>query len=160
MIAWVRIDDRLIHGQVVEGWIPYLKVNHVVVVSEAAAADETQKLLMRIGLPESIGLEVLGVDAARARLLAESDPDKQVLVLAPSPREVLELMTGGLKAESVNVGGLHYSVGKVQLGRAIFLNQEDRDALLAIAGRGAQLDARGVPLDRRSNLLSLLKDGA
>lgn len=160
MIAWIRIDDRLIHGQVVEGWIPHLKVNHVVVVSDAAAADETQKLLMRLSLPDAIGLEVLGLEEARRRLSAESDPARQVLVLAPSPREILGLLEAGIAASAVNVGGLHYSVGKVQLGRAIFLGTEDREALLAIAGRGVALDARGVPLDRRTNLLALLKDGA
>ncbi len=160
MISWVRIDDRLIHGQVVEGWIPYLKVNHVVVVSDQAAADETQRLLMRICLPDALSLDVLSVAEAGSRLAGVLNGDKKTLVLAPSPHEILKLLEAGLAVDAVNVGGLHYSVGKVQLGRAIFLGGEDRAALLAIAGRGVRLDARGVPRGKRADRLALLRDGA
>ena len=59
MAAFIRIDDRLIHGQVVEGWVPHLKAKHVVVASDDAAGDETAFALMRMALPERIHLAVL-----------------------------------------------------------------------------------------------------
>ena len=54
MLSLVRIDDRLVHGQVVEGWIPFLRADVVVVASDSAAADETQVALMRLALPDEV----------------------------------------------------------------------------------------------------------
>ena len=63
-VALVRIDDRLVHGQVVIGWIPHLNATEILVVSEAAAKDPMQRALMEIALPEGVGLKVMGFTEA------------------------------------------------------------------------------------------------
>ena len=63
-ITLVRIDDRLVHGQVVEGWLPFLRAQRVLVVSDAAASDETQVMLMQLALPDEVELTVLPVAEA------------------------------------------------------------------------------------------------
>lgn len=155
-VALVRIDDRLIHGQVVEGWIPYLGAEEVLVVSNAAVADDTQAALMRLALPESVGLEVLSVEqAARHSGLAVGYP-RRVLVLSPGPGEVLGLLERGVSIARVNVGGLHYTAGRVHLGKAVFLSEEDRRALREISRRGAKLEGRALPSDREMDLLEMI----
>jgi len=129
-LVLVRIDDRLIHGQVVEGWVPFLKVDIVIVVSDAAAADEIQTALMKMALPPSVGLLVLPVGEAAASLKSPHLAQRSALVLVPGPAEALALVEKGLKVDLVNVGGLHYTVGKVQLRRALFLDEKDRIAPL------------------------------
>ncbi len=159
-IVLVRIDDRLIHGQVVIGWIPHAKAEVVLVASDAAAADETQALLMRMAVPESIELRVETVEGA-ARTLAESGADpRRVLVLAPGPAEVLRLLERGAVFTDVNVGGLHHTAGRVQLGKAIFLSEDDKDALRRIARRGVALEGRALPGDRPDDILELLGGAA
>lgn len=155
-IVLVRIDDRLIHGQVVESWIPYLKATEIVVASEEAVADETRKTLMRLSLPEDVGLKVLGVSAAIAYLSENKESSKRILVLVPGPGEMLALVSAGLGIEAVNIGGLHYSTGKMQIGRAIFLSEEDSRNLKEIAAKGVKLEGRGVPSDKEMNLAQLL----
>jgi len=157
-VCLARIDDRLVHGQVVEGWIPHLRAERVVVVSDAAAHDETQLALMRMALPDDIDFEALSVDeAARNPAVLESD-GKRTLLLAPGPLEILGLLERGVNLARVNVGGLHYSAGKVQLGKAIFLSEEDRRALQRISRRGVVLEGRATPADREVDLLALLED--
>ncbi|MFA6315792.1 MAG: PTS sugar transporter subunit IIB [Elusimicrobiota bacterium] len=158
-IALFRIDDRLVHGQVVEGWLPHLKAVEVVVVSDAAAKDETQSLLMRIALPDEVGLKVLRVDEAVPYLDSCSAAAHRVLVLAPGPRQILGLLERGMRMETVNVGGMHYSAGKVQLGKAIFLSDEDKQALSEIGRRGVRLEGRAVPGEPEADLLELLGGG-
>jgi len=63
-LSLVRIDDRLVHGQVVEGWVPHLKAQQVLVVCDSAAADELQVALMRLALPDAVGLEALSTRAS------------------------------------------------------------------------------------------------
>jgi len=154
-IALVRIDDRLIHGQVVIGWIPQLKAQAVVVAADAAASDETQTELMRMAMPEGVELLVLGVAEAARRIQADGDP-RRVLVLTPGPREALALLEAGVRFTVVNVGGLHYTAGRVQLGKAIYLSVEDREALRSLARKGVTLEGRALPGDSALDVLEML----
>ena len=157
-LSLVRIDDRLIHGQVVEGWLPALSACRVLVVSDQAAVDATQAALMQMALPESVGLEICSVkDAPEAVRRAAAGPEP-VLVLAPGPAEVLALLRAGVRLEAVNVGGLHYAAGRVQLGKAIFLGEEDLRDLKAIADQGVRLEGRAVPSDTSQDIMGLIQD--
>lgn len=156
-LSLVRIDDRLVHGQVVEGWLPWLKATRVMVVSDAAAGDPTQCALMRLALPEGVALEILPVREAATAVRRAAAGRESVLVLAPGPAEVLALMEDGLRLEAVNVGGLHYAAGRVQLGKAIFLSAEDVAALEAISRRGVRLEGRAVPAEPPADVIGLLK---
>jgi PTS system mannose-specific IIB component len=156
-ITLFRIDDRLVHGQVVEGWIPYLKVDLVAVVSDAAAADPVQTALIKMALPPSVGLLSLTLAQAPEALQSPAAQSRRILVLVPGPCEALALLEKGVTVDHVNVGGLHFTVGKVQLGRAIFLSDNDKQALMAIARRGVRLEGRPLPSDPEENLAAILE---
>lgn len=156
-LSLVRIDDRLVHGQVVEGWLPWLKATRVLVVSDASAEDPVQCALMRLALPDGVELEILPVRAAAEAVQRAAAGRESVLVLAPGPREVLALVEGGVRLEAVNVGGLHYAAGRVQLGKAIFLSAEDVAALEALSRSGVRLEGRAVPAEPPSDVVGLLK---
>jgi|CXWL01.1.fsa_nt_gi mannose/fructose/N-acetylgalactosamine-specific phosphotransferase system component IIB len=156
-VTLLRIDDRLIHGQVVEGWVPFLKADLVVVVSDSAAEDEVQSALMKMALPPAVGLVVTRVDEAQEALSSPQISERRALVLVPGPAEALALLEKGLKVDRINVGGLHYTVGKVQLGKALFLDDKDRAALRALAARGVRLEGRSLPNDPEDNLLAAME---
>lgn len=156
-VTLLRVDDRLIHGQVVEGWVPFLKVDLVVVVSDSAAGDEVQSALMKMALPSSVGLLVLRVADAAAALSSSQMSTRKALVLVPGPSEALSLVESGLMVERINVGGLHYTVGKIQLGRALFLDEKDRLALRALAAKGVRLEGRALPADAEEDLTAALE---
>lgn len=157
-IVLVRIDDRLIHGQVVIGWIPHLRVNMVMVVSDAVAADETQVALMRMAMPERVSLVVLPVMPAAQRIRTDTIADCRALILTPGPLEVLRLLEAGAEFKAVNVGGLHYTAGRVQLGRAIFLSADDRVALRALCRRGVNMEGRALPGDAALDVVEMIGD--
>ena len=156
-VTLLRIDDRLIHGQVVEGWVPFLKVDLVVVAADAAASDEIQTALMKMALPASIGLLVAPVAEAAVALKSPQLAARSALVLVPGPAEALALVEKGVNVDRVNVGGLHHTVGKVQLGRALFLDEKDRLALKALAAKGVRLEGRALPADAEENLTAVLE---
>ncbi|MFH1725176.1 MAG: PTS sugar transporter subunit IIB [Elusimicrobiota bacterium] len=156
-IVLARIDDRLIHGQVVEGWLPALKVRRVVVVCDDAEGDPTQTALMQLCLPESVALEVRSVKDGPEALRRADSAAERTMVLVPGPSEMLALLEGGARLESVNVGGLHYVAGTVRLGKAIFLSAEDVRALEAIAARGVRIEGRAVPTESPSDVMALIR---
>lgn len=156
-VTLLRVDDRLVHGQVVEGWVPHLRADLVAVVSDAAAADPVQSALMKMALPPSVGLLVLALQGAAAALSAPAMAARRALVLVPGPGEALALLEAGLAVDRVNVGGLHFTVGKVQLGRALFLDEKDKASLRAIAARGVRLEGRPLPSDPEEDLSAALE---
>lgn len=155
----VRIDDRLVHGQVVAGWIPYLRAELVIVASDSAAADPTQVTLMRLALPDAVALEVLPVQEAARHPSLRGDSPKKTLVLAAGPQETLKLLEEGAVFSVVNVGGLHYTAGRVQLGKAIFLSEGDKQALREISRRGVKLEGRALPGERTVDILEMIGEG-
>lgn len=155
-IELVRIDDRLIHGQVVVGWLPHLRAQEVVVVSEAAAKDPTQVTLMQLALPDNVDLRCLSTHEAVAHLAGPEIAAKRLLVLTPGPFEVLGLLDKGARFSHVNVGGLHYTAGRVQLGKAIFLSELDKEALREIGRRGVRLEGRAIPGDAEIDILKMI----
>ena len=156
-LSFVRIDDRLVHGQVVEGWIPHLRTELVIIASDLVVNDETQRLLMRLALPESVFLEVLSVAQAAQHPALAGSCESRALILAPGPHEVLNLLKNGAKFKQVNVGGLHYTAGRVQLGKAIFLSEEDKRDLREISRCGVRLEGRALPGDREIDLLEMIE---
>lgn len=155
-VELVRIDDRLVHGQVVVGWIPVIKASAVLVVSNSASTDPTQVTLMQLALPEGVSLRCLSISDAAAFVRAEEAQKERLLVLAPSPFEVLGMLDRGATFAKVNVGGMHYTAGRVQLGRAIFLSELDKEALREIGRRGAKLEGRAVPSDKELDILQMI----
>jgi len=156
-IALLRVDDRLVHGQVVEGWLPSLKADLILVASDSAAADPISSALMKMAMPPAVGLLVLGVAAAAEALASPQMAARRALVLVPGPAEALALLKKGVAVDRVNVGGLHFTIGKVQLGRALFLDEKDKDALRDIAKRGVRLEGRPLPSDPEEDLAPMLR---
>lgn len=151
-----RIDDRLIHGQVVEAWVPHLKTDEIVVVSDEVASDETRRMIMRFSTPEGVELKILGTGEA-FKYLDGAPSAVNILVLLPGLKEAADMISRGLKIRSLNIGGLHYSAGKnFSIGKAIFLSEEDRGYLKFLSGAGVELEGRGVPTDKPIDLMEAL----
>lgn len=157
MLTLYRVDDRLVHGQVAEGWVPHLKAEELAVVSDEIAADELRMSIMRFATPEGVDLKVLTVDEAAAYLPGAAAAARKVLVLLPGLTEALALLDKGIKIPSLNIGGMHYSAGKnLSIGKAIFLSDTDCAALKTLAAAGVAIEGRGVPSDKPLDLMSAI----
>lgn len=155
-VSLFRVDDRLIHGQVVESWVPHLGAGEIVVASDEIAGDETRQLLMRFAVPEGVELRIMTLDEA-APYIKSGASDRKTLVLIPGIREMAELLDRGVKPASVNVGGMHYSAGRnMSIGKAIFLSDADCADLKKLAAAGISLEGRGVPSDKPFDLVEAI----
>lgn len=156
-IILYRVDDRLVHGQVVEGWVPHLQAGELAVVSDELSGDEMLRTIMRFATPEGVELKVLTVAEAAAYLPEAEKSPRKVLLLLPGLAEAVKLTEAGFKIPSLNIGGMHYSAGKnLSIGKAIFLNDQDCAALKALAAAGIAIEGRGVPSDTPLNLMEAI----
>ena len=157
MLILYRVDDRLVHGQVAEGWVPHLKADELAVVSDEIAADEMRRDIMRFATPEGVDLKIMTVADAAVYLPAAQVSARKVLLLLPGLAEAVALVGKGLKIPALNIGGMHYSAGKnLSIGKAIFLSDQDCAALKVLAGAGIIIEGRGVPSDSPVDLIAAI----
>ncbi len=153
----VRIDDRLIHGQVATRWTKETRVSRIIVVSDAVAADDVRKTLLKEVAPPGVTAHVVDI-AKMLRVYANPKyAGERVMLLFTNPTDVLRAIEGGLKIDSVNIGGIAYREGKTMVTNAVSVDQQDIDAFNQLAAMGIELEVRKVSSDTRVGMIDLLK---
>ncbi len=157
-----RIDDRLIHGQVVLGWARPLDVQLIVVVDDELAVSEWEQELYRMAVPPEMDVRFASVDDA-ARMHAGLVAGRaRAIVLAgdvTTMRRFVDAVRASgtaAKISGVNVGGVHHRAGRVQRMRYVFLTPDEEAALRALAASGVQVTAQDVPAAKPVTLFDVL----
>ncbi|WP_251716422.1 PTS sugar transporter subunit IIB [Lactobacillus agrestimuris] len=151
-----RIDSRLLHGQVATGWIPAMKPDRVIVVSDSVAKDELRKSMIREAAPA--GVKAHTVPLKKMEEIAK-DPrfgDTHALLLFENPEDVLRAIKAGVDIKEVNVGSMSYSEGDVNANNVLSMNQKDVDTFRELEKMGVKFDVRKVPSDSPSNMDAIL----
>jgi mannose/fructose/N-acetylgalactosamine-specific phosphotransferase system component IIB len=151
-IVLVRVDQRLLHGQVVEGWVPFLKVDTVVVADDLSASDPLVGLAMTAACPAKVKLSVLKVADAAAAVTAGNLPGTRTLVLVSSVAVLNALWKQGARASAVNVGNVPIGPGRKRVTMSVALSAEELAQLEEVAATGAQVEARAVPKEKAADL--------
>ena len=150
MISWSRIDSRLIHGQVIEAWLPFLKVDRVVVADEAVAHDDLAKAAYEMAVPPEVEVVLAPADKLDFRAL---DADKvRTLVLFRDVRAAVVAREHGLPNGTLNLGNVHAGPGRVAVSRSVFLDDIDRVALAQLSASGMTVQVQAVPSEATQSL--------
>ena len=150
-----RIDDRLIHGQVVVGWGQPLDIGFIVLVDDEVASSEWEQELYRMGVPPEMDVYFLAVTDAIEQLNRYRGDARHGILLTGDIDSMRQLVNGGGIA-SVNLGGIHHRAGRTQRLRYIFLSPDEETALRELAARGIAVSAQDVPGARPVPLDDLL----
>jgi mannose/fructose/sorbose-specific phosphotransferase system IIB component len=156
-IELIRIDDRLVHGQVVAGWVKAIKANHIMVVNDKVAQDQMQRVLLSMAVPGNLKLSVMSIAEAAAVLKAGIPDNDRLIILLNSPADALALVEKAVPVKSINVGGIHYCEGKKQILKAVCVDMVDIEALYQLERLGIELEGRIVPTDERINIMDSVR---
>jgi mannose/fructose/N-acetylgalactosamine-specific phosphotransferase system component IIB len=144
-VALYRIDDRLIHGQVVVGWGQPLGLGFVALVDEAVRASEWEQELYRMGVPPSVEVWFAGVEEAVAAV-GDWEADPRVGIMLTGDIATMAAVCAGAPAiRSVNVGGIHFRPGRTERLRFVYLSDEEAASLRALGATGVAITAQDVP---------------
>ncbi len=144
-LVMIRIDDRLIHGQVVVGWGSVLKPDRILLCSDEVAMVEWQKTIYLSAVPEPLAASVLTLEDTVKALSSNEFGDEKVLLLVDSPKSIIYLVENGVDIKEVNVGGMHFKPGKNQISPFIFVDQEDVANFKILCDKNIKLEGRDVP---------------
>lgn len=157
-IVLFRVDERLIHGQVIVGWGAELHPDRIVVVDDEIAASAWEQELYAMGLPTDVTPTFEAVDAARGHLAGWRSDGERVLILTRDIATMHRLAEGGsMRGDEVNIGGIHYAPGREAILPYVYLSGDEIDHINALSGEGVRITARDLPAARRVDLKELLQ---
>lgn len=155
-IVGVRIDGRLVHGQVANLWTPKLQVDRIIVIDEAASTDDIQKSGLRMATPMTTRLSVLNYKVAADHIKNERYGKQRVFLVAKKPQEYLKLLDEGVELASINVGTMSQTPTTKAVTKQINVEQEDIEVFNKIAEKGVELTAQLTPSDESHDFMKLL----
>lgn len=158
-VTVMRIDDRLIHGQIVTRWIDYAEAKRILVVDDKATADPMQQMLLKLAVPSGVKLEIL-TKADGLKRINEDQTKENVLLLMRNPAEANRFLEMGFAIDRINVGNISNSkseTGRKKMLDYIYLEKQDVEAMQALIDKGVALDVRAIPTERTKDGAELLK---
>ena len=143
-IKVIRIDDRLIHGQIVQGWLKTVQIDKILIVSDEVANDEMQQILLSMAVPSSVKLVIKSIKDASYEILNDVYEKDELMILFSNPQDIVRVIDNGIKFQSVNIGGMHYSHGKKQILPNLSVDEKDVKAFLRLIENGVELESRAL----------------
>ena len=153
----VRIDDRLIHGQVVVGWTRSAGVTCILVADDAVAKDKIQSSIMKMASPAGLRTEFLAVGDAAEKIAAGAYEDENLMILVRGPKAVLDLIDKGVGIPSLNIGNLRSAPGKKKLLSHVYTVPEEIEYWKELDRRNVKMTAQILPDQGKTDFNQVLK---
>jgi mannose/fructose/N-acetylgalactosamine-specific phosphotransferase system component IIB len=157
-IVLARIDNRLIHGQVLESWVPYVNADCIVVANDQVAGNAFQKLLMEAAVPRGIRIIIDTVEKVADMFSTSELIDRKVLLLLASSQDALAIHRRGVGCGKLNLGNMHGGQGKQRVTCTIALDPADVDNLRLLEVDGVRVVSQCIPSDRELDWKKLIQN--
>ena len=141
----IRVDDRLIHGQVVVGWGYQINPDLFVIVNDEVAANDWEQELYSMGVPETADVEFKTVDDAAQSIDEWANSSRRTVVLVSDVASLTRLCDGASTIRRVNLGGIHHEGSRRHCLPYLFLDDAEVDQLRSLAARGLEITAQDLP---------------
>lgn len=155
-LVLVRIDDRLIHGQVTVGWGSFLNPDRILLVSDEIANNDWEKELYESCVPFNMKVSILTVEKAAEALKENTYREDRTILLAENPKIIVDLVNLGAELKQVNIGGMHHKPEKKKLLSYVFVDHQDTEYLKSLLTSGIELVCQDLPQAKKENLADLL----
>lgn len=156
-IVLVRVDDRLIHGQVALGWTRTVGATHIVVANDEVANDKTQVMLLKMASPTGVKASILSVEDAAKKLVAKAFKRDKVLVLVRDAKSLLRLMDGGVALPQVNIGNVRITPERERIIKEVAATPDEMADWKELDNRNVQLEAMWLPNSKSVNFNDIIK---
>lgn len=148
----IRVDDRLIHGQVATRWSTGLRVNRIMVIDDTVAANDTEKAILRMAAPAGVNTSILGFDKAVANIQNGNYEGQRVMLIVKSPVTLVKMLEAGVELLPVNIGNLSNRPGTTQYKKSVSMTPEEKEAVDTLLKAGIHVTAQMVPDDPETDI--------
>lgn len=155
-LALVRLDDRLIHGQVIVGWGQALGADHILLIDDQVVRNEWERDLYRVGVPPGMTVDFVSTADAGVVLDRRAQDDTKTIVVVADVDTLLAVCRASACVRKVNLGGVHEGESRVRRLRYVFLTPEEADKLESLAREGIEITAQDVPTAKAVPLVEFI----
>ncbi|RLK62844.1 PTS mannose/fructose/sorbose transporter subunit IIB [Atopobacter sp. AH10] len=152
----IRIDDRLIHGQVATMWTNKLGINRIMVANDDVAKNDIQKQMLRLAVPAGVSSSILTKERAIANIKSKKYEGQNVLLIVKSPVDLLPFIENGLEMKQINVGNMSHRTNTSSLRANISVTKEEREAFETLLNIGVEITTIMAPDDKKTFLKDIL----
>lgn len=156
MIRQLRIDDRLVHGEVVTLWVSNLGVNTVIIADDAYASNPINAMTANLVKPKNVNLHLKKISEALDYINDEAHEKEKIFVVCGNAQNALMLVQGCDKITEVNVGAMRHADGKKQVNLKVFVDEQDMKNLCEIDRLGRVIFQQTKPDHKRVTLQEML----
>lgn len=145
-IALARVDNRLVHGQILSAWVPALNVDTLLVLDDEASRNTLVRSAMEIAIPPDVQFEVAPIELAAAKV-TKLRPGAHAILLFRDVADVVRAVESGLQLAKLNLGNVHYSHGRAAISQSMHLSAEEIGELEQLEKRGISVELKTLPRD-------------
>ena len=145
-IELVRIDDRLIHGQIATTWINDYNIEQVLIVDDNVVQDKMQQSVISMTAPANVKVKVFGVDSFIG-IYKKNPIKRRTMIVLTNSIDAYRLLAGGVQIDYLNVGGMRFLDGRTKIARAVSVTPEEREAFKKIIEMGRDVRIQMIPRD-------------
>lgn len=157
-IVNVRIDDRLIHGQVALLWSTYTKATRIMIIDNDVVKDAVNKAALKMVCPQQCKLSILTTTKAAANLKAEQYTGERVFIIAKNPHALREVEEFGYHFAQINVGNMGGKQNTKTIKKSVACTPQDIEDFMYLAQQGVKLNAKMAPSDADVAFIQLIKE--
>lgn len=154
-IFLVRVDSRLVHGQIIEAWVPYLGAECIIVVNDEVAGDLFRETVIRMAVPREVDVIIHSVEEFARSGYELQQGERKTIILFASLSDVIRAFHMGFRFPRINIGNIYTENYVCQLSSCVQLSEEDIENLRFLIKNGVEIELRRVPRDKPKNVLEL-----
>lgn len=158
MIILVRVDDRLLHGQIICAWVPFMKADSLLVASDEAAGDSLVSEIIGSCGYKGLNVYVKSIDDAVGRLRGDGSAKERTILIVGDLKDALRIYDMGIRFTSINLGNIHHEDGR-RITPYLIVNREDEEILRRFRRMGVSIDVRDVPASPPAEYIPMMEEG-
>jgi len=158
-VVLARIDDRLIHGQIMTAWLQTTAATRIIIADDKVASDNFECRLLKATVPADVKVDVLKVDAAAAELLQPEAQGERIILLTKCPETMEALIEKGVTLPEIILGNMGIRQGRERFNRNVSASPEEIATMSRIIEAGSEIYYQMVPKEERVNIRKLVEKG-
>ncbi|MEH9088598.1 PTS sugar transporter subunit IIB [Klebsiella quasipneumoniae subsp. similipneumoniae] len=149
MITLLRVDHRLLHGQVAFSWTQYVGADCILIANDSVSEDELRKTTIKLAKPPSVKLVIKNINDSIEAITSGVTDKYNLFIVVESVNDAWRIASAVEEIKSINLGGIKAKEGSKNISKAINLLPEEIEQLQQLVGKGVEVEIRQVPNDRK-----------
>lgn len=149
MITLLRVDHRLLHGQVAFSWTQYVGADCILIANDNVPDDELRKTTIKLAKPPSVKLVIKNINDSIESIKSGVTDKYNLFIVVESVNDAWWIASAVEEIKSINLGGIKAKEGSKNISKAINLLPEEIEQLQQLVGKGVEVEIRQVPNDRK-----------